>query len=211
MSRAARFGHSGAIAGVVSVTLFTWIHQLTISDIWPMFVPMAVAGGLSGATLGWSYGRLVADPKLSSWLRFNGVFVGVLFLLGIASVLAFEPQTTMATVVAANAPPDDMIRLALPLTLGFTLAAAAGITLAYRGTWRDGVAVLMTSVVLVGALGLNVSALGLIEVPGGSFWLVAEFFGLIVLLAAVFAVVFAVIERYRRVAGPVRKVPSRLG
>ena len=205
MGRTSRHIRSGTIAGLASVALFTWIHQLTISDIWAMFVPMAVAGALSGALLGWSYSRLVAEPKMAAWVGLNGLFVAALFGLGIMSVLVFEPQTTMAAVVAANQPPDEMIRLALPLTLGFTIVAAAGITLAYRGTWSDGGVVLLTSVVLVGGLGLNVSALRLIEVPSGAFWLVAEFFGLIVLLAAVFAGVFVMIER---IVTPAGRVPT---
>lgn len=195
MSIRGRTVRSGALAGAVSVAFFTWVHYVTISDIWAMFIPMTLAGALSGAMLAWSYSRLVSEPKLSVWLGLNGLFVAVLFGLGIVSVLLFEPQTTMAAVVAANQPPDEMIRQALPLTVGFTVAAAVGITATYRGTWRDGLVVLLTSVLLVGVLGLNVSALGLIEVPAGGLRLVTEFFGLILVLAAVFAGAFTLIER----------------
>lgn len=198
MAGTGRLARAGARAGGISVVVFTWFHELTISDIWSMFVPMVVAGAMSGATLAWSYGRLVAEHRVGSWITYNAVFVGVLYLLGLVSVAVFEPQTTMAAVVAANQPPDDMIRLALPLTMGFTVIAAAGVTLAYRGDWHDGAVVFLTSLILVGALGLNVSALGLIAVPAGSWGLVAEFYALILLLAAVFVGSFVVIERLGR-------------
>lgn len=49
--------------------------------------------------------------------------------------------------------------------------------------------------VLVVFLGLNVSAIGLVEIPRGSFLLVAELFGLIVVINVGFAATFVVLER----------------
>ncbi|MFW6097767.1 MAG: hypothetical protein ACOC9Z_06810 [Chloroflexota bacterium] len=40
----------------------------------------------------------------------------------------------------------------------------------------------------------NISALGLVSIPRGSFYLVAEFLGLVVLLGAVYAAAFLALE-----------------
>jgi hypothetical protein len=72
---------SGTLAGVISSLVFTVIHDIFISDIWFMLIPMLVAGALCGALLSCSYGMFVAEPSLRSWLGYNLVFV-VLFGLG---------------------------------------------------------------------------------------------------------------------------------
>jgi hypothetical protein len=98
---------SGAIAGLVSVVVFTWVHDLFISDIWEMLPVMAVAGGL----------RCVPDVELPdpgapasprSWAGYVGAFIAMFWLLAVASVAVFEPVTTMAEVSAAGGPIDHL-------------------------------------------------------------------------------------------------------
>jgi len=188
---------SGSIAGALSAFVFAVIHYIFISDIWFSLVMMMVAGALCGLCIGWSYALLVKAPTAGSWWRYNMLYVALLGLLGVASVLVFEPTTTMAALVAANAPPDKLIGQALPLTAVFTLFAAVLVSLLYRSSRRHFGVILLTCTVLVLLLGLNVSVLGLVTIPRGSLYLVVEFFGLIVALNVVYALVFTVLERKR--------------
>lgn len=189
------------MAGAVSALAFTVIHDIFISDIWFSLVPMLAAGALCGLCIGWSYALLVRELSAGSWLRYNLLYVAMFALLGALSVLAFEPVTTMAAVVSANGPPDALIGQALPLTAAFTLGMAILVTLLYRAGWKRFGAVLLTCVTLVLLLGLNVSVIGLVDIPRGSLYLVAEMFGLIVVLNAVYVVVFLALQR-RRAASP---------
>lgn len=50
---------------------------------------------------------------------------------------------------------------------------------------------------LVALLGLNVSAIGLVAIPGSALFVVAELFGLIVALNAVYAAVFLALQWQR--------------
>lgn len=185
---------SGAIAGAVAALAFAGVHALFISDIWFSLVPMMVAGAVCGACLAWSHHGLVATPSLGSWVGFNLVFVALFGLLGAASVVVFEPQTTIAALVAADAPPGALIGQAMPLTVGFTVVAAVLVAAIFGHRWRDLGPVLVTTAVLVATLGLNVSVIGLVDIPVGSLYLVAELYGLVLALAAVHTAVFAVLE-----------------
>lgn len=186
---------SGAAAGVASALAFTVIHDIFISDIWFAAPMMLLAGALCGLCIGWSYGRLVDRPSIGSWIRYNVLYVAMLMLLGAASVIIFEPIVSMAALMALNGPPNELIRQALPMTMVFTIASSGVIGLLYERSWRHYGVVLLTSTVLVLLLGLNVSVLGLVSIPRGSFYLVAEFLGLIVVLNAVFVAVFIGLER----------------
>lgn len=190
-----RLAVSGAIAGAVSAFVFTIIHDIFISDIWFSLVMMLVAGALCGLCVSWSYALLVDVPSLRGWLGYNLLYVGMFILLGLVSVLIFEPVTSMAAVVAANAPPDELIGQALPLTAVFTLAMAVLISLLFGRSRVQFAVVLLTCVVLVLLLGLNVSVIGLVNIPRGSLYLVLEMFGLIIVLNVVYAAVFTVLER----------------
>ena len=192
-----RFALSGALAGAASAFVFTIVHDIFISDIWFMLTPMLVAGALCGALVSWSYGLLVAATSLRSWLGYNLIYVTLFVLLGAASVLLFEPVTTMAAVVTTNGPPTDLIDQAMPMTAVFTLGMAVLITLLYGRSWVKFVAVLLTCIVLVALLGLNVSAIGLVSIPAGSLYLIAEMFALIVALNVVYLAVFVALERRR--------------
>lgn len=205
MAGAAMFVRSGAIAGAASSLLFTIVHHIFISNIWFSFPLMLVAGVLCGLAIGWSYGRLVERPSARSWLAYNLVYVLMLMLLGAASALMFEPVVSMAALMQANGPPDALIAQALPMTLAFTLASAIGITLVYGRSWRHLRAILLTTSALVLFLGLNISALGLVSIPRGSLYLVAEFLGLVVLLATAYAVIFMALARSRLTARAPRR------
>lgn len=194
-----RWAFSGAIAGVFSAFLFTVFHDILISDIWSMLVVMLAAGALCGACLGWSYTLLVRRPSLKSWLAYNLLYDGMFILLGLVSVLLFEPVTTMAALIAVSGPPDALIGQAMPVTAVFTLIMAVTINLIYGFSYRFSLArfgaVLLTCTTLVLLLGLNVSVIGLVSIPRGSWYLVAEMFGLILVLNAVLVVVCAGLER----------------
>jgi hypothetical protein len=191
---AATFARSGAVAGAASTFVFTVVHHITISNIWFSFPFMLLAGALCGLGIGWSYGLLAERPSFAAWLRYNLVYVVMLMLLGLASVLLFEPVVSMAALMQTSGPPDALIAQALPMTLAFTLASAVVITLFYGRSRRHFAAILLTTTTLVLLLGLNISALGLVSIPRGSLILVAEFLGLVVLLDVVYAAAFIALE-----------------
>ena len=185
---------SGAMAGITSTLTFIIIHDFFISDIWNMTAVMLFAGGLCGLCIGWSYSALVSTHSTRRWLGYNLLYLLMFILLGVTSELVFEPITPLAALMALNGAPDDLIGQALPLTALFTLGAAVVISLFYERSWKHFGAVLLTSIVLVLLLGLNVSVIGLVSIPQGSFYLVTEFLGLIVFLNIIFVVVFIGLE-----------------
>ena len=190
-----RSARLGAIAGAASALAFAAIHHLLISDIWFSLIAMMVAGAACGLVVAWSYALLVAAPSMSSWLRYNATYVALFLLLGAASVIAFEPETTIAALVEANEPPGELIAQALPLTALFTFVAAGLVTWIFGGGWRQLGPVLLSWAVLMLLLGLNVSVIGLVEVPRRSAYLIAELYGLIVLLDVAYVGVFVFLER----------------
>ena len=185
---------SGAVAGAVSAFVFAIIHDIFISDIWSTALIMMIAGALCGLCIGWSYALLVDTPSIGNWLRYNLLYVTMLMLLGATSVLVFEPIVSMAALMALDGPPHNLIGQALPMTLIFTLGSAIAISLFYKRSWQHFGAILLTSTILVLLLGLNVSVLGLVSIPSGSFSLVAEFLGLIVVINVVFVAGFLALE-----------------
>jgi hypothetical protein len=206
-----RWAFSGAVAGAISAFIFTVIHDLLISDIWFSLVMMLVAGALCGAAVCWSYAMLVERPSFKSWLGYNLVYDGLFMLLGLASLILFEPVTTMAAVISANGPPEALIGQALPVTAGFTVIMAVIISFLYGFSWPRFGAAVLTSTTLVLLLGLNVSVIGLVSIPRGSWYLVAEMFGLILALNAVLVIVVSWIERKRLLQRTARERPLAVG
>jgi hypothetical protein len=190
-----RFLLSGMIAGAASTVVFTAIHHLFISNIWFSLLPMLIAGALCGLCLAWSYGRLFRPPSIPTWLLYNLVYIGLFFLLGILSILIFEPVVTIPQLIVANEPPDELIRQAMPLTIGLILGSAALITILWGRNLVDVAAILLTCTVLIILLGLNVSVLGLVYLPGSAISLIAKMFGLILLLNLVYLATFLLLER----------------
>jgi hypothetical protein len=204
----ATYARSGAVAGVVSALAFALVHDLLISDIWFSAIFMMIAAALCGLCIGWSYGQLARQRSLTTWVGYNLLYVIFLVLLGLVSVLFFEPVMTLAALMVLNGPPHDLIGQALPMTLLFTVAYAAVVSLFYGPGWRHFGIVQLTATVLVLLLGLNISALGLVSIPRGSLYLVAEFLGLVVLINAVYVITFIALER-RSLTSGARKL--RLG
>lgn len=185
---------SGAAAGIVSTVGFTAIHDLFISDIWQTLPIMAVAGALCGLCIAWSYRLLQARPSVTGWLGYNLIYVAMLGLLGAASVVVFEPTTTLAAVIEANEPPTELIMTAMPMTIAFALLAAATLSALYGRRWSQHAAIMITVTVLVLLLGLNISAIGLVDIPTDSTFLIVELFGLTLTLALLYAAVFIALE-----------------
>jgi hypothetical protein len=192
---------SGAVAGALSAFAFAIVHDVFISDIWFSLMLMMVAAAMCGVCVGWSYGLLVEAPSAGSWLRYNALYLAMFVLLGAASVLVFEPVTTIAALVVANEPPAELIRQAMPMTVIFTLATAALVSLLYGRYWTHFGAILLTCTVLVLVLGLNVSVVGLVYSPRGSLYLVAELFGLILVINVVYVAAFIALERKSLLGG----------
>jgi hypothetical protein len=187
---------SGAAAGAASAFAFTALHHLLISDIWFSLIPMLVAGGVSGLCLAWTYHVAFDVPSASGWWLYNGLWVALLVLLGLASFLVYEPVTTMAAIMATGgAPPDELLRQAVPLTVGFILAATASLSLIWGRSPLKVVSTLVTTTVIVALLGINVSVLGLVELDGRAVFLLAEMVALIMALIFGFAAIFLFLER----------------
>lgn len=185
---------SGAFAGALSALVFTLVHDLLISDIWAMTAPMVVAGAVTGLCLGWTYGIVAADPSVTGWLAFNGVYLLLLAGLGATSVAVFEPVTTVEAIIARGGPVDDLIGQAFPMTAAFTVVGALAVASIF-GRRRSAIGpVVLTTLVLVVTLGLNVSVIGLVEISGTEWFLVGELLGLTALLAIVFAGAFMALE-----------------
>lgn len=184
--RSWRFLLSGAVAGAVSAAAFAALHQFLITNIWFSIIPMMIAGALCGLSLAGTYRLLFSPFSLSTWLKYNTVFVALLGLLAIASLLIYEPITTIPALLAANRPPRELFRRAMPLTVVFTLGSAVLISLRWGRTLPKLGSVLLTCTILILLLGLNVSAIGLVQLPSGTTYLVAELFGFILALDLVY-------------------------
>jgi hypothetical protein len=77
----------------------------------------------------------------------------------------------------------------------FILAAAVLLGLVYRPSLTGAIAILATVAVLVLLLGLNISILGFVDVPTGEAQVLAETFGLLLVLTFTYAVgVLAVVR-----------------
>lgn len=186
---------SGALAGAVSTLVFTAIHDIFISDIWFSLIPMLVAGAICGALVSWSYARLANRLTLRGWLTYNLIYLAMFVMMGITSELVFEPVTTMAAVIAANARPDELIAQALPITAISTLSMALLIGRIYSASWTNFAVVLLTCSVLMMLLGINVTPIGLVDIPAGSLGIILELFGLIAALNLAYALLFIMLER----------------
>jgi hypothetical protein len=64
--------------------------------------------------------------------------------------------------------------------------------------------------VLVALLGLNISAIGLVVIPSGSLVVIAELFGLIVVLNAVYVLVFIMLDKTFKSTLTYPNIPDRV-
>jgi hypothetical protein len=190
----------GARSGAASALVFTVVHGLTISNIWPMLGMMLVAGAVCGACLAWSYEHLFPHPSITTWMAYNAAHLAMFAVLAAVSVVAFEPVTTMAAITARGGPVDDLIVKALPLSGAFVVAFTGVLGNLWARGSPDYLRLLVTIAVLMLLVGLNVSVLGLVDFGGASMGPVFAFFGLIVLLDGVFAA--GVLTRLRTQPSP---------
>ena len=195
---------AGGIAGVVATAVFTLAHHLFINPIWWAFPFMAVAGALCGATLAWCYTRLVEARTARSWAIFVGMFVVMFGLLALASSIVYEPIMTMAEVVNSTGGNPIPIGESMALLIVFTLAWAAFLSIFYRRGWRGFAAALVATAILMLLLGVNVSTMGLVEIPTTGWVLVLEFFGYLVALGVTFGLSFHVFAKAWGVRGLTR-------
>jgi hypothetical protein len=191
----ARFVATGAFAGALSALIFTVVHQLLISPIWFALAAMLAAGAACGACLAWSYARIAKRPTVRRWMLYNALYVLLLVALGISSVVAFTPVTTIAELLKSNEPPRALISQAFPLTGVFTAVSAACLMALYRPSWKGAGALLTTTLAIVLLLGMNISILGLVAVPRSALYVIAEVLALIVTLALTYATTMAYLAR----------------
>lgn len=191
------FALTGALSGFVSTFLFTVVHHIFISNIWFSFIFMAGAGVLSGFLLAMGYGILFRSYTSFNWFSYNSIFLVMFLLLALFSVVIFEPVTTMGELLQANGPPDELIRKAFPMTILFTIAFAVIISKLYAKNLVQVLMVVITCVELMLVLGLNVSVIGLVDIPRTGFHLIMELFGLILLILFMNALIFRLLERRR--------------
>ena len=186
---------SGAFAGIISTLIFTIVHHIFIANIWFSFPVMALAGAVSGVCIAWTFGLLFKELSLSRWLKLNSFFVVMFVLLGILSVILFEPVTTISALREANERPTELINKSMPLTIAFIFAATIILGFLYGKNLKHYLIILLTNAVLILLLGLNVSILGLVFIPTDSLYLLLELFGLIAVIFLVFAGVFWILAR----------------
>ncbi len=158
---------------------------------------MLLAGAVCGTCLTWSYTLAVPSPTTGSWVRYNLFFLTMFVALGLTSLMAFEPVTTIAALLQAQEPPRALIGRALPVSGLFTLATAALLSVLYRPGWRGAAGLLLTTGVLVLVLGLNISILGLVEVPRAAIGVLVEVLALLTALAAIYVGVVVGLNRSR--------------
>lgn len=186
---------SGAVAGLLTVVAFAALHQVLISDIWFSIFPMALAGAVCGGSLAWTYASLFPRREPGSWFGYVGVYLALLLLLGAASVALLDPVASMAELITANEPPGPLIAEAMPLTVGYSLAATVVLSRMWGRTLRAFGSIALTTALLVALLGLNVSVLGLVEMSGEAVPVLGEFFGLLALIMLGYGALFAALER----------------
>ncbi len=193
----ARFVGSGALAGAISAVGFTALHQLLINQIWFALPAMLIAGAICGTCLAWSYTLVVSIVAVRTWLRYNLFYLVMFVALGLTSLVAFEPVTTIAALLQTNEPPRALIGRALPISGLFTLATVALLILVYRPSWKGAGGLLVTAALLVLILGLNISILGLVEVPRAALGVLVEVLVLLVALGGLYSGVMVWLNRNR--------------
>jgi len=189
------FLRTGAISGMASSFIFLIIHHIFISNIWFSWLVMILSGLICGMCVSWSYVLLFDPLSIRNWIKYNSLYVLMFMLLGVTSVIIFDPITTVAALIAANEPPIELIREATPMTVIFTLVMAILINQLYGGKCKLFGSILLTCIILFLLLGLNVSAIGLVSIPGNSIYLIFELLGLILAINVFYVGIFILFER----------------
>jgi hypothetical protein len=185
----------GTAAGGIATLVFTWVHEVTISNIWNTFPIMLMAGALCGTLIAWSHFILVKQVNVVSWLMYNLIYFLMFVLLSVLSVLIYDPVTTVAEVIALNQAPTHLISRVIPLMVVFLVSMTLIIGFLFKATGKSHLAVLVTCFVLIIFLGTNVAVLGLVEVPKTSYYLIVNFFGLQLVLVITYAISFWILAQ----------------
>jgi hypothetical protein len=184
----------GAAAGTIAALAFTVIHGMLISSIWFMLAPMLIAGALCGLLLGVSYVLLVDSPSVGGWLRYNALYLLLLFVLGPISLLLFEPMMTIPELLASpNGMPAELLREITPLAAVYTVIMALIITYIHSRRWPGFLVVLAATAVLMFLLGLNIAPMGLVYLSGGWLHMLLELLALILTLNFVYVLAFVLL------------------
>ena len=179
----------GATAGAAATFAFLILHAIIISDIWFSAPMMLVAGAACGACLRWSHASVFAPGTASTWVIWNTAHTGLLLLLGLVSLVVFSPQWSMAELMVDDPPLGELFGQALPLMAAFTVIGSIALWTAFSRRALTLPSVLVTVALLVVLLGHNAAIIGLVDIPAGGYYLVAEMLGLIVVLAVSFTVI----------------------
>jgi hypothetical protein len=184
----------GAAAGTIAALAFTMVHGMMISGIWFMLLPMVIAGALCGLLLGASYVLLVDSPSVGGWLRYNALYLLLLFMLGPISLLLFEPMMTIPELLASpNGMPAELLREITPLATIYTVIMALIITYINGRRWSGFLVALAATAVLMFLLGLNIAPLGLVYLSGGWLRMLLELLALILTLNFVYVLAFVLL------------------
>ncbi len=176
----------GATSGVLATLVFLVVHAIAISDIWFSAPMVVVAGAGCGACLGWSHTVVFRRPSKGTWVTWNAVQTSLLLVLGVTSALVYSPRWSMAELMVDEPPLADLFAAALPLMVGFAAAGAVVLWAVFSRRIPALPSVVVTVTVLVLVLGHNAAIIGLVEIPAAGVRLLAEMFGLIVLVGVMF-------------------------
>jgi hypothetical protein len=185
----------GALAGVLATLVFTVVHALTIVPIWFSLLPMLVAGAACGFSLAWSYSATGGAPTARGWLTFNGIAVAILFGIGVASFLVFEPRVTMAQLMLADDPLGDVIPPAVPLMLAGIVVGTIMVWLSFGRRVSALVPIVLSQALLVFLVGLNFAILGMVEMSADLVPVLWTFLWLTILLGAMYAAIAMALAR----------------
>jgi hypothetical protein len=183
----------GALAGMISMVVFAWVHALTISDIWFSLPLMSGAGAVVGSVLAWNFRVLRNPASAERWLAYTGAYLGLLGCLAVTSLLVFDPTTSSALLfgVFGMQEADRLFGEALALTAGFTFLAAILMTVLFGRVWWHIVPSLATTALVMATLGSNVVIIGMIDLDETAVTALAEFLGLTALIVAVYSTLIA--------------------
>jgi len=188
------FSVNGSIAGAFSAFVFTYIHEIFISDIWFSITTMLISGALCGFSIAWTFHLLFKNHSLAEWWKYNLIYLALFILLGTLSAIIFKPVTTVAQLITNNEPPRELIIQAAPMTIAFTLGSSLLISMLYSKKILHHLAVFLTCTLLVALLGLNVSFIGLVYFPNNMFYLILEMYLLMLVITLVYAGAFMLIQ-----------------
>jgi len=179
----------GATAGALATLGFLILHAIAISDIWFSAPMMLVTGAACGTCLSWSHASVFAPGTTSTWVTWNTAQTGLLLLLGLASLAVFSPQWSMAELMVDEPPLGELFGQALPLMAAFTVIGGIALWAAFSRRASTLLSVLATVALLVLLLGHNAAIIGLVDIPAGGYYLVAEMLGLIIVLGVSFTAI----------------------